>query len=317
MVRTEGRRKALVGDVRVDRGRQLAVLLNELGYEAEIAGSGRETFSLAATSPDFDLIVLDPTILQYDLSQTIANLRADARTAGIPVLVAGSLQWEPRLDSYERRYSRVRFMVRPATSDDLRAQVEPILDDLGTDPLTSAERAEYARRAIIWLVRLARGELEVFNSIAAEDAFVQAVSVPELAHDAVLGLGLMPTRSSQRTLADTLLDESLPVDLRRLAAEQVCHSIQKFGLLLTREQIDALGRLHDQAADPEIHSAVAAVVGCMVPDAAQAGHRLRMFRPQFPEVPSRPRLPQPPATQPTPGAGAGLSRAAGEWRTAS
>jgi len=80
-------RSAVVGDGNASRGNQTGNLLRGLGYRVRIAGSGREAFKMAAEFGDVELIVLEPTVRDPDLNDTLTQLRLDARTSGIPVVV--------------------------------------------------------------------------------------------------------------------------------------------------------------------------------------------------------------------------------------
>ena len=76
------------------RGSQLAGFLKELGYDADAgARPATEGFRAAAESADVELILIDHDLIQGDwrLTDTLANLRADARTAGLPIYVVGPL----------------------------------------------------------------------------------------------------------------------------------------------------------------------------------------------------------------------------------
>ena len=192
----EDRPKVVVADVHVARGRQMAALFGELGYAPTLAGTGREAFTLAAESAGYDLICLDLMILRFDLSQTVANLRADARTADIPIVIVGPLRFESSLAHLERRWSDVKFVVRPLDADGLRVQLDAALAGRGVNPLTAGERAAYREFAYDWLLRMANGELPLYDPLRAEKALERALSNPSLAPKAAKDLGLISFRQS-------------------------------------------------------------------------------------------------------------------------
>lgn len=81
--------RAVVIDGSLPHGNRTAGSLRSIGYDARVAARGDEGFRLAASTADVELIVIDPTALQGDwkLRDTLTNLRADARTAGIPIFL--------------------------------------------------------------------------------------------------------------------------------------------------------------------------------------------------------------------------------------
>src|SRR5205823_3218152 len=85
--------RALVIDGNTSRGNLLCGHLKALGYEPVLATTGDEGFRVAADSADVELILIDLHMIEGDwrLHDTLANLKADARTAGIPIYVVGPL----------------------------------------------------------------------------------------------------------------------------------------------------------------------------------------------------------------------------------
>ena len=85
--------RAVVIDGNPTRGSQLAGFLKALGYDPILASTGDEGFRAAAETADVELILIDHHLIQgaWRLTDTLANLRADARTAGIPIYVVGPL----------------------------------------------------------------------------------------------------------------------------------------------------------------------------------------------------------------------------------
>jgi hypothetical protein len=83
-----GEAKAVVvGDGDLSRGSRTSNLLRGMGFVPRNRGSGREAFKAAAEFGDVELIILEPTLHDPSLNDTLAELRRDARTAGIPVIV--------------------------------------------------------------------------------------------------------------------------------------------------------------------------------------------------------------------------------------
>src|SRR5262249_53112150 len=80
-------RAAVVGDGNTIRANTTGNLLRGVGYRPRIVGSGRDAFKAAAEFGDVELIILEPTLRDPPLNDTLLQLRLDARTSGIPVIV--------------------------------------------------------------------------------------------------------------------------------------------------------------------------------------------------------------------------------------
>ena len=77
-----GDKQGLAIDPNEDRAATMAGLLTETGFAPLQASTGQDGFKIAAERGDVELIVIHAAVIRWSLTQTIANLRADARTAG-------------------------------------------------------------------------------------------------------------------------------------------------------------------------------------------------------------------------------------------
>jgi hypothetical protein len=276
---------ALAVDGNASRANDYAAVLKALGFDPRTASDGREAFRLASETADCEVILIDPTALAtrdgWSWADLIKNLRADARTASIPVVVVGPLRLRDRLGSRLLEMDRVGFLVAP--SPDNPQEFRPLLDRelarLGARPLSADERRAYAREAAALLARLAGRPASPLaaNLDAAEQGLSIALANPETRADALIALAEIPGAEAQRRLADVLLDPGLPPDDRRRAGDQLVRSVQRFGPLLTANQER---RLADAvaSADPALRAAFAAVVGTLRPAPSASGSRLRAFQ---------------------------------------
>ena len=71
----------MVADPRADEARRIAGLLAELGWETEIATTGRGAFQYAAGEADCELVLLSVVIDHVGQDDAWAMLRHDCRTA--------------------------------------------------------------------------------------------------------------------------------------------------------------------------------------------------------------------------------------------
>ena len=296
---------AVVIDGAINRAAQVADLLKTgLGYEPQVATGGEDGFRLAAEAADVEAIFLNPTQLQgaWTFVDTLANLRADARTAGIPVILLGSLRVRERMEKIAETYPRVVFLVSPLDAALFKKQLDRALGRMGVRPLSAAERKDYAQGAAALLARIAARPGSPFEpdlSVAAP-SLAAALHSPAIGTEAAAVLGDMPGREGQRGLADVVLDGAEEAPSRVAAAGQLSRSIRRFGPLVAADQERRLAEAFQREPDPALRTALAEVIGALQPEPAPVGRRLRAFAPAVPEPAAAPAPPAPaPAEAPS------------------
>jgi hypothetical protein len=273
---SEGRPYAVVGEVSVQRGSMLGGILRELGYEPLIFMSGREAFAAAARRTDVELVILHPNIIRWALSETLANLRADARTANIPIVIHGPGDLADKMRRRARDFQLVSFSALSATTEDFDYQVRPFLRRVKTATISPQERAAQRTEAAAWLAHLAQRRTKVFDITTAETELVSALDEEKLAPAALEALSEIATRSSQQRIAELVLNGDADIDLRRTAAVKLAFHIQRFGLLLSKRTIDQLHTIWENPREfPDLRTALGSVIGSLKPDAILAGKRLK------------------------------------------
>ena len=107
-VTTQANPKAVVIDGNMHAREPTGGHLKALGYEPVLTTTGDEGFKAASDSADIELVLLDHHMIGGDwrLHDTISNLRADARTAGLPIYVVGPLAREADLSRSDRAFPR-------------------------------------------------------------------------------------------------------------------------------------------------------------------------------------------------------------------
>lgn len=152
---TNGTPRVIVGDSNTTHANFVGGLFAELGYEPAVVTSGRDVFRMAAERGDIDLVLLSPNLTRWPLSETVANLHADARTAGLPIVIPVSQLANAELDvSKERlalharlekklkyeKYTSVAFFPEVKTSNVLERLLDEFLARLPAKSLTPRER---------------------------------------------------------------------------------------------------------------------------------------------------------------------------------
>jgi hypothetical protein len=272
--------RALVIDGNLSRGSQLSGHLKALGYEPVLEPTGADGFRTAAESADVELIVIDNHMIQGDwrLHDTLANLKADARTAGIPVYIVGPLARQVDVGLLSQRFPGVRFLVTPTSPQILEQQLAIVGRPVAP---TAEERAGYAREAAALLAQIAARPNSPFEPDLAriEPALTAALNTPGTSLSASAALAEVADPSAQRGLADALVDPSKPGPLRLSTAAQLARSIQRFGPLVAADQEAKLLAAFDREPDPALRTALGTVIGTLRPKAASTGLRLRALAP--------------------------------------
>src|SRR5579872_4568169 len=237
-----GRSHAVIGEVSPDRGAMIGGFLKDLGYEPVVYMSGRDAFAAAAARSDVDLVVLHPHIVRWPLSETLANLRADARTANIPIVIHGPGDLMPKMQRHTHNFQLVSFSLASETTADFEFQLTPFLRQIKTPAMTSEERARQRSDAVAWLAHIAEGRrTKIYDISGAESELTEMLDDEKLAAPALEALGEIASRSSQNRIAELVLDPRADLELRKTAALKLAFHIQRFGLLLPQGLI---ARLH-------------------------------------------------------------------------
>jgi hypothetical protein len=265
--------RAVVIDGNPNRGSQFAGFLINLGYDPELEVTGTRGFVAATETADVELLLIAYDLWgdRWNLTDTLTNLKADSRTAGIPVFVYGPLDLPIMRPNLVRYYPGLRFLVQPGEAGLLKEQLRGL-----PAPLSAAERASYAREAAALLARIAtdrKGPLTA-DLTAAERALAVASHDPETASSAVLALGAVPDPDAQRSLADVALDPSRIPPLRTQAAVRLVQSIQRFGPLITADQEVRLSRAIGTEPDAQVQASLQNVASALIVFRANRGRAI-------------------------------------------
>lgn len=284
--------KVLIADVNRERGEAVGNAAKAAGFEAIVVRTGRQVMHRLAEAADIDLILLDHQIFDPTLRDLLTQLRADVNVGLLPVVITipptANGQRPPdsvlRMGRLAAEFRHVWVMPATIDPDILKKDLPFYVAEALGQPLTEAERKDTTREAVLWLKRLAVGEVPGYNVKPAEDALLKAARSEELNGPAVEALGHVPTRNAQRELAHIVLDNSVRPEMRAAAALELSRNIQINGRGLLKTQIQGLEALFANAPDPKLKANVAVVLGSLRPDAARTGNRLKGYTPPAKEA---------------------------------
>jgi hypothetical protein len=275
-----GAPSVLVIDPNPTRANDVAGLLQQMGFRGQPITrlTGQDGFNAAIERNDVELVVVQANVTEWTLSQTLANFRADARTASLPILIYAPDWAAANVEKTVRRFPLTAFALESFTLDHFRAQVEPFLNSLKSEPLTEQERAAQAGASAYWLAHIASTrQTSIFDIAPAEMALDRSIANPDLATNAVGALAAIPTKTAQQRLEGVAVSPTQDAALRELAAVQLAFHIQRHGLLLTGDQVREVEAAIPAAGDPQLASALTSVMGSLKPNAKAVGDQLQQF----------------------------------------
>ncbi|MCS6977125.1 MAG: hypothetical protein NZM31_08990 [Gemmatales bacterium] len=286
-------RRAITGDVMPraliafsdeTAARQFADLVRQLGFEPSIALNGRQAVKLAAELGDLEIAFLDPKLSEVGgVNAVVAQLRGNADTAGIPIVLVGEPDQERAMKSLASRYPRVSVISPPpVTLEMLKLNLDPVLKDRESVPLSAAERKAYAESALEWLRRMASGEKPGYDVRPAEPALLRALGDDDLAAGASAVLALRGGKANQQALADLVLSGSRSEEVRAEAARHLRASMQRHGIFLKPEQLSALVKLPETVQNPALKAEAIRIANSLQPDPSADGSRLKAVPPALP-----------------------------------
>ena len=293
IVQADPVQRVLIADFNKDRGLEIANAVKAAGYEPVVVQTGREALRRLAESADIDAIMVDYDTPDPGLRLLLAQLRADIDIAQLPLFITVpplAVGQRPAdsvipLQRMAEQYRNVSII--PATNDP--EVLKPLLDQriaqaMGK-PLSPEERKATMAEAMVWLKRLAVGEVPGYKpglAQGAESAIFKAMRNEDLGPLAVEAAGRIPGRAAQRELAALVLDEAVRAEVRSAAALELARHIQANQLALSKNQIVGLENIVLKTEDGRLKANVGLALGTLRPDAWKTGDRLKLFQPDAP-----------------------------------
>ena len=276
----DGRPDGVVIDPNSNRGTLVGDYLNTLGFDPRVEPTGAAGFQRAAANGDVAIAVIHLNSIRWDLSQTVANLKADSRTSSIPIAIFGPVGMQDRVQHLTGSYPLVSYVEESNSAIDISKQLRPLLAQVSPPKLTDAQRTAQKNAAAMWLAHIAAGQrTSLFDLAPAEKALADNVNDPDVGRSCIIAIGAIPTATAQQRLLDTAVGDTVEAGLRISAARQLAFHIQKYGLLVSN---DDLARLRDFGAaqsDPAATTAITSVFGSLKPDAKSTRELLLSYPP--------------------------------------
>lgn len=258
---------ALILDGDRRRSNHTAAMVAQLGFESRVFATGRDGFRNASDSMAVDLVLLDANVHDWGLEETVANFRADTRTAGVPMVLFADGGTADRQHRLGRRYPAVTTAPRLASPQALARLLALQAEASPDPPLSEEERAAQQRAALAWLLRLARGEAPALDVSAASEALAGLLGSAKHGPSAAAVLAHLPSARNQGYLAAAALDASQPAENRLATCLALARNIRTGGTALDQATIRAILAAFAQSPEPPLRTALAALAGLVAPAA--------------------------------------------------
>lgn len=263
-INSDTRPESVVVDPNPQRATLTASLFRELGYDASIANTGRDGFLMASAKGDIELAVLHPNTRQWELTQTIENLRADVRTKNLPLVIYGPASLRDNFHSLQSRFQNVVYVNESNSSIDIHRDLRPVMHQLTPPPLTPEQRNAQLQEAAYWLRWIATSSpAGLFDLAPHVEELIQATKNPIVADDAIITLGAIGLPDVQRRMLQIIEAPAIEAAIAKRAALQLAAHIQQYGILLTPGEQDRVIAAHAAASDPALQLGLASVLGSL------------------------------------------------------
>jgi len=286
-LQSEGKAGGVVMDPNVERGSVTVGMFGELGFRSHLVSTGMSGFRTATEHGNIELAVLHPNVIRWELSQTLANLRADSRTRNLPVVIYGPAASADRYKKLTEEYKNVAYVSQAISAIDVNKSLRPVLLQLSPPPLTDQQRVDNQTEAAFWLQRIAsHSSTDVFNLAPIEAVISKAINNQAVGEDAMSALVSIGRNSVQTRLLEIATSPTGTASFRELAALQLGYHIQKHGTLLSKAELNTLQSNWKSESEPNVKAAMSSAIGSMKPSASAA--RNEILSAPLPSAPNAP-----------------------------
>jgi HEAT repeat protein len=266
--------QAIIADPNFNRAITYAYAFKSYGYDAEIAKSGKLAFKKCVEESNYELVVMHANLIDWELSQTIANFRSDARTKYLPIIILAPEHLKTKYLRLTQNDPLTAFVIETTQTQYLKSEVVPFLNSLHTPTLSQSEKHDRKQQALDVVLKLSEQSQPMYPLNELQHALINVSDNPEFMDEATTILSRIGTPGCQEKLAALVLSPALPMEARQKAASDLTQSIRKFRVLLSRKTVDSLKQNWINEADQELRSLLSAVIGMFPTDSLAIGERM-------------------------------------------
>ncbi len=232
-----GSPKVLAAAPRADVASTWAAGLSSAGYQGEIATLGKEAIEVARLQADIELVLVDMAIGGPGVREVVFQLRRNPGTELVPIAVLGRESQWPIGRQIEEEHWGVRSFPRPHGDAALLAIGDEMRGLLPRDWPSAEERLAMRRQVLQWMDHFLSSRRDFYRLRAYSTEIALAVPAGDATLQAWQLLADMGTHESQNTLIRSASMDVYPIETRQAAAAAFARSVERFGLLLTSDEI--------------------------------------------------------------------------------
>jgi len=229
--------RAVVAVIGSEEAMRIAGYLIDAGYQVDVVRSGREVLRLLTTLPDYELALVDAGIDQPPVELLLHQLRADCRSAMVPVGIIARAGQLDRAKHIAGRFARTECFARPHDPSSAGWQVAQLRRHVGPELLTAAERKQVVQRLLSALGADITRMQKVVDLAKVEQVLISRLNDADLAPEVLNLLPALGTPASQRAMLQLINRSTCSAELRRQAVKAFQESVERHRVLLTSGEI--------------------------------------------------------------------------------
>jgi CheY-like chemotaxis protein len=234
---SSGARRVLAIDTQPEEARRLASLLAAQGFEGDVALHPRDVLPQLTASSDYELVLVDFLLAKANVDELIQQIRRDPRTALVPIGLVTEPADQLRANRIALRDPRVQVIIRPVDAAAMEFQALPLLERTSPLAVPVPERLAHTQQAIVWLGQISASPQTVYNLSVAADAALGALATPGLTQAAAPLVADLGLPRAQVALVNLASQPTRTLEDRQAAAEAFRRSVERFGILLTSQEM--------------------------------------------------------------------------------
>jgi hypothetical protein len=265
LISSAGDRRAIVACAHGDHAPRMAGYLAQQGFVVDRSPDGRGLLQHLLNSADFEVALIDAGIDHPTIEFLLQEMRHDGRTSQLPVAIMARPDLLERSRRLARQDDAAEAFSYPYDDAAAKWQVEHSLT-LAKSAVPAAERLKQAGMALDWLAELmADRSQRYYDFQRIQKPVLAAVDISALKTRAVKSLALFGTAESQKALIAMADRATEPVPSRIAAVEAFRQATQRFGILLTTDQIQQQYDLFNasKGLDAETRRVLGLILDCI------------------------------------------------------
>ena len=239
-----GSRVAVVASPKLDECSQIGALLQQQGYRYLPATTGRDAIIAAQSCADVEFVLVSPFIGAPDARVIAQTLRADARTADVPLFVATSEDGEDtKANLLVGREPNAFVYQKPYDLQSSSMALQRLFDYTKPNQISAAARAAQGQAAANAFLALSQSRPDAYEFDRLNDLTRKFLATPEFFEIGLEYAATVKTNYAQTALVDMIGDTRYSIKDRRKALAAFERQLDANGSLLRGPEV---GKMYDR-----------------------------------------------------------------------